>query len=164
MDEQAFWKIVDEAKAEAGDDLEARADSLSDALRELAASEVQGFQRQFDLMMKRAFRWDLWGAAYLMNGGCSDDGFHYFREWLISEGRQAFETALADPDSLAESADYENYELESFGYVALEVLQTMGVAPLARDPALSQSKPSGDPWDEDDLAAMFPKLAARFDS
>jgi hypothetical protein len=31
---------------------------------------------------------DQWGAAYLANGGCSDDGFDYFRGWLIGQGRK----------------------------------------------------------------------------
>jgi len=45
---------------------------------------------------------DLWGAAYLINGGCSDDGFDYFRGWLIAQGREVFERTVADPDALAE--------------------------------------------------------------
>jgi hypothetical protein len=48
---------------------------------------------------------DQWGAAYLANGGCSDDGFDYFRGWLIGQGRKVYETVLADPDSLAAHAD-----------------------------------------------------------
>ena len=27
----------------------------------------------------RGLHLELWGAAYLINGGCSDDGFEYFR-------------------------------------------------------------------------------------
>ena len=38
--------------------------------------------------MDDSYRWDLWGAAYLANGGCSDDGFDYFRGWLIGQGRK----------------------------------------------------------------------------
>ncbi|MFF5497583.1 DUF4240 domain-containing protein [Streptomyces aquilus] len=37
-----------------------------------------------------------------MNGGCSDDGFDYFRGWPIAQGREDFERATADPDALAE--------------------------------------------------------------
>jgi hypothetical protein len=36
----------------------------------------------------------------LINGGMSDDGFTDFRYWLISRGRDVYERALADPDSL----------------------------------------------------------------
>ena len=51
--------------------------------------------------MNESYRWDLWSAAYLANGGCSGDGFDYFRGWLIGQGRTAYETVLADPDALA---------------------------------------------------------------
>ncbi|MFB7650948.1 MULTISPECIES: DUF4240 domain-containing protein [unclassified Streptomyces] len=44
----------------------------------------------------------LWAAAYIANGGCSDDGFDYFRGWLIAQGRGVFERAVTDPDALAE--------------------------------------------------------------
>jgi hypothetical protein len=37
----------------------------------------------------------------VINGGASDDGFDYFRGWLIAQGRAVYEQALADPDSLA---------------------------------------------------------------
>jgi hypothetical protein len=36
----------------------------------------------------------MWVAAYLMNGGCSDDGFDYFRGWLIAQGRTTLEQVV----------------------------------------------------------------------
>jgi Protein of unknown function (DUF4240) len=48
---------------------------------------------------------DLWGAAYTINGGASDDGFYYFRCWLIGMGKDIYEAAVADPDSLADVVD-----------------------------------------------------------
>ncbi|WP_342210876.1 LysR family transcriptional regulator [Streptomyces sp. DH-12] len=44
----------------------------------------------------------LWAAAYVINGGCSDDGFDYFRGWLIAQGREVFERAVARPGALAD--------------------------------------------------------------
>ena len=37
----------------------------------------------------------------LLLAGCNDDDFYYFREGLIERGRQFFEAAIKDPDSLA---------------------------------------------------------------
>ncbi|MFL6076856.1 MAG: DUF4240 domain-containing protein [Mycobacteriales bacterium] len=37
--------------------------------------------------MAESYQGDLWGAAYLINGGASDDGFDYFRGWLIARTR-----------------------------------------------------------------------------
>ncbi len=50
---------------------------------------------------------DLWGAAYLVNGGCSDDGFHDFRAWLVGRGRHVYESALKNPDTLVDVLDGE---------------------------------------------------------
>jgi hypothetical protein len=48
--------------------------------------------------MNRAYPWDLWGAAFVINGGCSDDGCERFRARLIMQGRDVFERALDDPE------------------------------------------------------------------
>lgn len=162
MNEQIFWDIVGAARTQAGDDIEARVDALEAALDVLSMAEIQDFQHQYDAMIRRAYRWDLWGAAYLMNEGCSDDGFRYFSDWLISEGKDTYEAALANPDSLAEIADQEYFELESFGYVALKVFEAKGGGELERDFSTELSMPAGDEWEEDALPGMFPRLAARF--
>ena len=42
------------------------------------------------LLVARSYDWNLWGAAYLMKGGCSDDAFDYFRGWLVAQGRRVW--------------------------------------------------------------------------
>ena len=54
--------------------------------------------------MADSYRSSLWAAAYVINAGCSDDGFGYFRGWLMFQGRETFGQAVADPDSLADLA------------------------------------------------------------
>jgi len=54
--------------------------------------------------MADSYRVDLWGAAYLINGGCSDDAFEYFRGWLIVQGRGTYERIVADPPILSRRA------------------------------------------------------------
>jgi hypothetical protein len=94
MDIERFWAIVDTARGIAGSDTEGRVDALRHLLSTESLEEIQSFQSHYDAQIRRSYRWDLWGAAYLMNGGASDDGFRYFRNWLISEGRVVFEAAL----------------------------------------------------------------------
>jgi Protein of unknown function (DUF4240) len=48
------------------------------------------------------YRYDLWAVAYLIGGGCSDDGFIDFRAGLIAQGREWYQKAAASPDSLAD--------------------------------------------------------------
>ena len=53
-------------------------------LSRLEVDEIVAFDRFFLERVNEAYRTDLWEVAYLMNDGCSDDGFDYFRGWLIS--------------------------------------------------------------------------------
>jgi hypothetical protein len=64
----------------------------------LSESEATDFVRWFDATMARAYNRGLWGAAYVMNGGCGDDSFIDFRCCLISRGEAALLGALKDPD------------------------------------------------------------------
>lgn len=161
MNETRFWSLVDAARNRAGDNEDARAPVLGAALAALPASEIQSFQRIYDGLILRANRWDLWGAAYLMMGGCSDDSFRYFRDWLISEGKTAYEGALADPDSLADYPARDEFELENFGYAAMEAYAEQSDDELEREPDESGA-PEGREWDPDDLPVLLPRLAEKY--
>ena len=102
MDEDGFWKIVQNANDRSGGDMDQKCDALRQQIPALSKDDALEFARHFDAMMDKAYDWPLWGAAYVINGGCSDDTFTDFRAALISRGRQAFERALSDPDSLAD--------------------------------------------------------------
>lgn len=141
-------------------------------MNELPSEEIEAFEAAFWRQMNRAYTWDLWGAAYVAHGGASDDGFEYFRRWLISKGRGVFERVLANPDDLADVlvADVEGVlEFEEFAYVAGEVwTQKTGrsideFASMAGG-ALPGSEPQGTPFEEDaaQLASRYPKLWRRF--
>ena len=133
MQEDKFWSIVEAARKAAGSDIDGRVEALEAQLRKLSTSEIQGFQNVYDTLVLRAFRWDLWGAAHLMNGDCSDDGFVFFCHWLISEGKARYEAALQDPDSLAEVERLDLFELEMFAYVAQDVFEDKDGEDFQRD-------------------------------
>ena len=65
----------------------------------------------------------LWTAASLMCDGCSDDGFTDFRAWLIAQGKDAYMSALADPDSLAELEVYDGCRFEELTYAGDKALE-----------------------------------------
>jgi hypothetical protein len=159
MEAARFWSLVEQARAASGAHGERRIEALRNTLAELNPSELQAFQDHYDMQIRLSYRWDLWGAAYVINGGCSDDGFRYFRDWLISEGQATFEAALANPDSLAALGRIERADLELFGYVALELHQRKTGRDLDRDMSTESAEPAGDQWEEADLPRLFPKLA-----
>lgn len=162
MDIDAFWKLIDAGRA-ASDDADGLAAWLIDTLAEMPQQKIESFNRVFRERFVAAYSWDLWGVAYLANGGCSDDGFDYFRGWLIAQGRERFEAALADADAIAEFADPELTECEDMLYVAARAYkQRTGESSLPESGIRSPDEPAGQPWDEDDLERRFPRTARRF--
>src|SRR5215471_9411707 len=100
MDEPTFWTLVEAAKAEATPALSNQPEILRKKLEALPPREIVEFDRIFTQLHHDAYRWDLWAAAYIIEGGCSDDGFTDFRSWLISMGRDVYDAALRDPETL----------------------------------------------------------------
>ena len=162
MEIDRFWQLIERALRAGGDDPDARVDALRAELSGLTPPELQSFQNHYDQLLVRAYRWDLWGAAYVINGGCSDDGFRYFRDWLISEGRETYEAALLDPESLAALPKVESAENELYGYVALELFEEAGAGELDRDFSTEGADPAGERWEEDAVSAMYPRLAEKY--
>jgi hypothetical protein len=162
MEDRRFWALVAAVRAAAGNNLDARPAVLARVLGTLSLADLSAFQKRYESYLLLANRWDLRGAAYLMNGGSSDDGFKYFRDWLISEGQEIYQQALADPDSLSSAPSQEYFELEAYGYAAQKMYAAKGGGELDCDFNVELSTPTGIEWKDSDLPTMFPKLAARF--
>ena len=161
MDRAGFWTIIDDARSGAQDD-EAFIGRLAVRLRGLTPQELTQFQAQFEEVHTGSYAWEPWGAAYIVNGGCSDDGFEYFRAWLIAQGRRTFERVMADPDTLVEvSGEYELEELMSIAVTIYEEQTGGQTMPRARIPYPDL----GEGWDFEDAEEMrrrYPRLIARY--
>ncbi|MFM9594854.1 DUF4240 domain-containing protein [Streptomyces scabiei] len=187
MDVEDFWALLGEACAEVDalePDFGDRPAAIERAcekrlVRRTPAEIVQFSLRQWQLR-DHAYRYDLWAAAYLIEGWWSDDGFMDFREGLISLGRPWYESALADPDSLAghpavRSGGDVLIGNEDFSQVAHRAYERVTGEPDGLDRALEASpeagplgvltEPAGVRWDVTDGDAMrrrLPRLAAIF--
>lgn len=174
MDKQTFWKLIETARAEAGTDPDRVAEHASALLAGLPAAEIRAAQQVLWDLLAESYRSPLWAAAYLINGGCSDDGFDYFRGWLLMRGEAAFAAALADPDSLADHpAVREAAEegLELWDEEALSIAWTAhetATGHLLPADSFTISYPPLDPaWDFDfddtvETTARLPRLSALF--
>ena len=166
MTEAEFWRLIDKSRGafdpqRRDGNMDRQVEELRGLLTKLSTEEIRGFNRRFDDVFDRAYRWDLWGAAYVIGSGCSDDWFDYFRYWLISMGQRVYESALADPESLAEAAGgpgVEDIFFEAFSYVADEVLDERGEPPAASGRAGISAEPAGQKWTKEELPARFPRL------
>lgn len=160
MDEDVFWRIIEGSRG--------NAQRVIKALAKLPEDQIATFQKLYYDHHNRLHRWDIWGAGYVINGGCGDDGFHYFKAWIISKGRKAYDTALTDPDSLGRFVTRaevdEGCENEMLNYAAqLAHESKTGKANELEWIPNEGGSPAGEPWDEENVYTLYPKLSAKFD-
>lgn len=170
MEAPRFWSIMDRTAIHQADpDLQLQA--VRAELEALSANEVLAFRNAFEAQLARAYSWDLWAVADIAHGGASDDGFDYFRRWMVSRGQVVFERLLLRPDDLADmlAADFVGVlEFEEILYVAEEVWsektgQELAAMPIDLASMTIGEGPAGEPFDDDPaLQRRFPKTWARF--
>ena len=124
MNEEQYWRIVEKSLNNSNDQDGQEAYLIKD-LQTLSPSELIGFRLRTDKLLYDTYNSEMWCAAYTMNRGCSNDCFEYFRLWVISRGKETYQKAKENPDTLiievAKGQDY--YEFETFWYVALTAFE-----------------------------------------
>jgi hypothetical protein len=169
MDELTFWTII-----EAGGpyDLDQKGRHLASVRRQLKASspnDVFFFHRILFQKVVDAHTWDFWAAARLINGGSSEEGFVYFRTWIISQGQLTYAKATENPDSLIEIVDphRHDYEFQSLYQLPSKVFFTLTGD---NEPRLGLNWPvglQGEEWDVHNVSEVhrrLPRLAAIYHS
>lgn len=166
MDEPMFWRLVAETRAAAGNDTGRQSQLLEARLRQLPAQQIAGFERIRRSLDRGIYTWDVWGAAYVIEDGCSDDCFRDFRGYVIALGRRPYEAALRNPDALAPVVnDAETGDWENADDVAPDAYQGVADEDIPGDSSDLSGNPRGTPWDDDQAEALvqrYPRLAARF--
>lgn len=168
MTTDEFWSIIEKSRAGWDDkgrdgNQHQQLHDLRKLLSRLPPKEVASFGRHLEMAFHRAYRWDLWHAAFLIAEGCSDDGFMDFRGWLISMGRANYERALGDVESLAEIATAPGVEcifFEGFTSVPLEVYEERTGEEL--EVKSHPRRPAGRRVPEAQFPRHFPKLWQKF--
>jgi len=166
MTETEFWSLFATAQRHAGDAGTYENDGpeiLQGLLEQLPPNEIESFDAIFNRKYFAAYRWDLWGAAYVIGGGCSDDGFMDFRSELISRGQEIYNAALRDPESLVD-VEPSVQGLEGWQYVAGRAYRTKTGRNLPDNGERQAEEPVGRQWEEEELTSLFPRLSAKFDA
>ena len=162
MDTNEFWILNANLPPESA------AEVIYERLVDLNPENIIEYKRLFDQHFAKAYRWDLWGAAYLIDGGCSDDGFIDFRYGLISRGRSIFEDALSNADSLAgfaSDSDDGYIPDDDCGYAAARAYKEVAGTEMPQQKYEHPDEPTGEDWDFDDpelCNQKLPKLWGKF--
>lgn len=166
METEDFWQLIDKSLDASGGDPDEQMEHLEELLRDLEPDDIVEFDRLFSEFHSDAYTWPLWGAACVIGGGCSDDGFIDFRGWLVTRGQRVYEAAMAAPDSLAGFVDEdEETQVEGFQYLPRQVwaeLTGEDEEDYPEPTVQHREEPAGEQWDEDGLDALYPKLAKKF--
>ena len=172
MNRRRFWEIVESAATESGGDCHREVALIKETLSELSPEEILAFGAILDALLSESYQADLWAAAYIIHAGASDDGFDYFRGWLISQGEAVYRAAIMNPDSLAFLPELKTREDPSWRPLMCQDILTVYWEPFEEltgqePPPSPETQPMliGEAWNFEDLEEMrlrFPKLWARF--
>lgn len=182
MNENDFWQIIESTLKFAidnTDDLENQQEiqyqQLNSKLNNFNWQEIVKFQNRFDELYEKAYTSELWCAAFIMNGGCSDDSFMDFRAWVISQGRDIYYKAIENPDSLSElsfvNTDVEYYDFEDLLYLSAKVFEEkygdeiynfLGLDEPNKDNSVTAFEFNWNEDDESSMKAICPKLYDKF--
>ncbi len=171
MEVEQFWKLVERTHQNSNGAPDKQAELLIDELAKLSEADILSYQSILDDMVDKAYIGELWDVAFILASGwgCSDDGFIDFRGWLIAQGKDVYEKALSDPESLVDIVEFgQETQWEVLLYVAVyayelsthkDIFEAMSNA--GRDKPRPELKGTISKSVEENLA-RFPKATAKF--
>ena len=163
MESEKFWKIIEITKSESSGDYEKQQSLLERELLKLTAKEVLEFDNKFRTLRGEIYTWDFWAAAFIINGGCSDDCFSDFRGWLIGQGKSVFESAVQNIETLSQLKETNDGDWEGLSYIATDIYEKKTGNDMPNG-IHENFEITGEEWEEDEneLKNRFPKLYTKF--
>lgn len=179
MTDKVFWELISNSRKQGGKQVE----WLIVELSKKPVNEIIDFEIELANKLQQSYTSSLWGAAFVIMGGCSDDGFDYFRGWLIAQGEEVFTKAIKNPEFLADCLTDDYLEEDKFAPQLEEMLSVASDAYIyqktgefeyndeistefwdeleARGHESMPAEIEID-WEEDDLEERYPRLRERF--
>ena len=159
---------------------------LEEKLRDFSLKDIYDFSAWTAEFLDRADDRRIAIASAIIRGipGVdADDGWLYFRCWLIAQGEQIYKVTVQNPDSLADVPDIEK-EAELGGGLELEILMYVTLKPFEEKSGgrkFQEAMPEWQPppgcqpynlgqknpdfWHDKDitkLSTLYPRLTKRF--
>ncbi len=103
-----FWELIDEARSvvsnrnSENENERLHRQALTTAILGLDNGQLYDAAGIYWRRYVELYDRKVWSAVCIVWGGCSDDSFMDFCEWVLSQGESAFRTMKDDPDSLPE--------------------------------------------------------------
>jgi hypothetical protein len=163
METETFWKIIETTKSKSFGDYEKQQSELEKELLKLTAKEVLEFDNKFRTLKGEIYNWNFWAAAYIINGGCSDDCFSDFRGWLIGQGKSIFNNAIQNIETLSELKETNDGDWEGLSYIPTDIYEKKTGNDMPQG-IQENFEITGEEWEEDEnnLKNRFPKLYTKF--
>ncbi|MFZ6689290.1 DUF4240 domain-containing protein [Undibacterium sp. SXout11W] len=111
-----FWDLVEQCNDEEYPD-----DKAKELLYQCSPDEILEFGCFLELLQCYAYRSDIQCAAHMLCDASADDRFEYFLRGLIAMGRDVFDSAITNADTLHVLWGCDDIENEEFGWVARKV-------------------------------------------
>ncbi len=168
MTRDQFWDIIQAACGSDRHWTDHWPERLTNELTRFSANEIVEWDRIFDQLVAAAYTSDLIAACCFMNAGAGDDGFYYFRCWLVGMGRAVYSAAIIDADNLVDvalplstgiDAEAEIYSAAHQAWMHVTGMPDTAEYPVRIEPA----QLVGEDWDVDDsglVSRRLPRLAA----
>lgn len=163
METERFWQLIEVSKSKSNGDYEKQQNELEKELLKLSGIEILEFDNKFRTLRGEIYSWDFWAAAYIINGGCSDDSFSDFRGWLIGQGKTIYNNAINDIETLSILKDTNDGDWEGLSYVPTDAYKKMTGRDIPEG-IKENFEIAGEEWEENEneLKSKFPKLWKQF--
>lgn len=97
MTDNRFWTLIEEARSRRDFDK-----ALGAKLAALSAEEIIAYENALQRKLRDAYTFPVLAANFIIQSYTSDDVFEDFRAWLVTQGQERFEAAVADPESICD--------------------------------------------------------------
>lgn len=168
MLEDEVWQIVEQFRPTQNYNLEEHILSLTAFISELPESKFLEFAEAWEEIADKGYKWAMFLAFDMMvKDSCTDEVFDDCISTLIFYGRNIYNQAIEDPDSMA---SLENFEpSESAALFLIETWDNLYPGTiLPKTSTKTELYPDSPPTIQDQKAffksrpAMFPKLAQKY--
>lgn len=161
MNVNEFWSLIDHSYKTTNGNLDLQVELLVEKLLSEPIEEILAYDSIFEQLMEQANTATLWDAADIIGCGCGNDDFRDFRGWLIAHGREIYENAIDDPESLVDLVKVdERARFEEFLYVSIYAHERKIGSPYFNNKVTISMDVKGTHSSEKEK--QFPRLLAKF--